>query len=79
MAGMIIMSLARGGAAKKAQINEERRDYQRYLGGLRQRVREVAQLQRVTRAAAAPQPDDLWAFVDRGRLWERRRSDADFG
>ncbi|HTI20279.1 MAG TPA: hypothetical protein VL652_04760, partial [Kutzneria sp.] len=29
MAGMVIMSLARGGAAKKAQINEERRDYQR--------------------------------------------------
>ncbi len=79
MAGMIIMSLARGGAAKKAQINEERRDYQRYLGGLRQRVREVAGNQRTTLAAAAPDPADLWALVDRGRLWERRRSDPDFG
>jgi S-DNA-T family DNA segregation ATPase FtsK/SpoIIIE len=79
MIGMIIMSLARGGAAKKAQVNEERRDYQRYLGGLRQRVREIAETQRVTLAAAAPLPADLWAFVDRGRLWERRRSDPDFG
>jgi S-DNA-T family DNA segregation ATPase FtsK/SpoIIIE len=79
MVGMIIMSLARGGAAKKAQVNEERRDYQRYLGGLRQRVREIAETQRLTLAAAAPEPADLWAFVDRGRLWERRRSDPDFG
>src|SRR3954466_3243095 len=38
MGGMVIMSLARGGAAKKAQINEERRDYQRYLTGLRGQV-----------------------------------------
>jgi S-DNA-T family DNA segregation ATPase FtsK/SpoIIIE len=79
MVGMIIMSLARGGAAKKAQINEERRDYQRYLGGLRVRVREIAETQRITLGAAAPRPADLWAFIDRGRLWERRRSDPDFG
>jgi S-DNA-T family DNA segregation ATPase FtsK/SpoIIIE len=79
MIGMIIMSLARGGAAKKAAINEERRDYQRYLGGLRQRVKEIADYQRATLNIAAPRPEDLWAFVDRGRLWERRRSDPDFG
>jgi len=79
MVGMIIMSLARGGAAKKAQINLERRDYQRYLGGLRQRVREIADLQRTALTADAPAPTDLWALVDRGRLWERRRSDPDFG
>ncbi|MER6876946.1 hypothetical protein ABT279_43020, partial [Amycolatopsis sp. NPDC000673] len=42
MGGMIVMSLGRGGMAKKAQINEERRDYQRYLAGLRTRVRAVA-------------------------------------
>lgn len=78
MVGMIVMSLARGGAAKKAAINEERRDYQRYLGGLRQRVKEIADHQRATLHAAAPRPEDLWAFVDRGRLWERRRSDPDF-
>ncbi|HEY3610068.1 MAG TPA: type VII secretion protein EccCa, partial [Pseudonocardiaceae bacterium] len=79
MVGMIIMSLARGGAAKKAQINQERRDYQRYLTSLRQRVREVADAQRATLAFDAPAPADLWALVDRGRLWERRRSDPDFG
>ena len=47
MIGMIIMSLARGGAAKKAQVNEERRDYQRYLGGLRQLFNFCAAIGRV--------------------------------
>jgi S-DNA-T family DNA segregation ATPase FtsK/SpoIIIE len=79
MVGMIIMSLARGGAQKKAQINQERRDYQRYLSGLRQRVRDIAENQHLVLAAGQPQPDDLWAFVDRGRYWERRRVDPEFG
>jgi S-DNA-T family DNA segregation ATPase FtsK/SpoIIIE len=79
MLGMIIMSLARGGTAKKAQINEDRRDYQRYLSGLRQQVREVADDQRTTLIAAQPDPEDLWAVIERGRLWERRRYDPDFG
>ncbi len=79
MLGMIIMSLARGGTAKKAQINEERRDYQRYLSGLRQQVREVAEEQRATLLAAQPEPADLWAVIERGRPWERRRYDPDFG
>ncbi|MFC0431742.1 type VII secretion protein EccCa [Kutzneria buriramensis] len=79
MGGMVIMSLARGGAAKKAQINEERRDYQRYLTGLRGQVREVAERQRIALTAAQPDPADLWAFVERGRLWERRRLDPAFG
>ena len=79
MLGMIIMSLAKGGTAKKAQINEERRDYQRYLSGLRQQVRDVAEEQRATLIAAQPDPEDLWAVIERGRLWERRRYDPDFG
>jgi len=78
MLGMIIMSLARGGTAKKAQINEERRDYQRYLSGLRQQVREVADEQRTSLRSAQPDPEDLWAVIERGRLWERRRYDPDF-
>ena len=78
MLGMIIMSLAKGGTAKKAQINEERRDYQRYLSGLRQQVRDVAEEQRATLLTAQPDPQDLWAVIERGRLWERRRYDPDF-
>ncbi|GAA0603963.1 type VII secretion protein EccC [Kutzneria viridogrisea] len=79
MGGMVVMSLARGGVAKKAQINEERRDYQRYLAGLRGQVREVADRQRVALTATQPDPADLWAFLARGRLWERHRADPAFG
>src|SRR5581483_2612540 len=39
MGGMVAMGMTTGGAAKKAQINDERRDYLRYLGGLRKQVR----------------------------------------
>ena len=79
MIGMILMSLTRGGAQKKAQINNERRDYHRYLSGLRQQVREVAATQRATLAIARPEPEDLWLRVAQGRHWERRRTDDDFG
>jgi S-DNA-T family DNA segregation ATPase FtsK/SpoIIIE len=76
--GMIVMSMTRGGAAKKAQINKERRDYQRYLAGLRQRVREVAATQRVALLVARPRPDDLWCVVEQGRSWQRNRGDENF-
>jgi S-DNA-T family DNA segregation ATPase FtsK/SpoIIIE len=79
MIGMIVMSLSRGGAAKRTQINDERRDYQRYLAGLRTRVREVAEVQRLRLAEHHPAPSDLWSFVASSRVWERRRLDADFG
>jgi S-DNA-T family DNA segregation ATPase FtsK/SpoIIIE len=76
--GMILMSLTRGGAAKKAQINKERRDYQRYLAGLRQRVREVAATQRAALLVARPRPDDLWCVVEQGKAWQRSRSEQNF-
>ncbi|GAA1994457.1 type VII secretion protein EccCa [Catenulispora subtropica] len=79
MIGMILMSVTRGGAQKKAQINNERRDYHRYLGGLRQQVREVAAAQRTALSIARPEPTDLWLRVAQGRHWERRRTDDDFG
>lgn len=79
MVGMVLMSLTRGGASKKAQINNERRDYQRYLADLRQRVREVADLQRAALLAARPRPADLWFVAEQGKAWQRHRSDADFG
>ena len=79
MVGMVVMSLSRGGMAKRAQINDERRDYQRYLSGLRSRVREVAEDQRSQLLNQHPEPAELWSFVASTRLWERRRADADFG
>ena len=79
MVGMIVMSLSRGSAQKRAQINDERRDYQRYLTGLRGQVREAADAQRARLADTHPEPSELWSFVAGTRLWERRRLDADFG
>ncbi|MFG1891168.1 type VII secretion protein EccCa [Micromonospora sp. NPDC049051] len=79
MVGMLVMSLSRGGASKKAQINDERRDYLRYLSGLRGQVREVAVRQREAALAALPDPADLWSFAGTERLWERARTDQDFG
>ncbi|MCP2259304.1 DNA segregation ATPase FtsK/SpoIIIE, S-DNA-T family [Streptoalloteichus tenebrarius] len=77
--GMIVTTLAGGGRATRTKINEERRDYQRYLAGLRRRVREVAGQQRAALFFAQPDPGDLWTFVEGERLWERSRSDPDFG
>jgi S-DNA-T family DNA segregation ATPase FtsK/SpoIIIE len=79
MIGMILMSLTRGSAQKKAQINNERRDYHRYLAALRGQVREVAAAQRATLTLTRPEPADLWLRVAQGRAWERRRTDDDFG
>ncbi|GAA3521332.1 type VII secretion protein EccCa [Actinocatenispora rupis] len=79
MVGMLVMSLSRGGAAKKAQINNERRDYLRYLGGLRGQVQKVAAKQRDAMLAGGPDPADLWTVVGTERLWERSRGDRDFG
>jgi S-DNA-T family DNA segregation ATPase FtsK/SpoIIIE len=79
MGGMVLMSLGRGGAAKKAQVNEERRDYQRYLAGLRGQVRDIADNQRADMIALQPDPADLWAYIEAGKLWDRRRGDGHFG
>jgi DNA segregation ATPase FtsK/SpoIIIE, S-DNA-T family len=77
MIGMITMALAGGRHATKAKINEERRDYQRYLSGLRKQVYDIGERQRVALAFGQPEPVDLWTFT--GAPWERRRSDAGFG
>jgi DNA segregation ATPase FtsK/SpoIIIE, S-DNA-T family len=79
MIGMILMSVTRGSAQKKAQINNERRDYHRYLAALRGQVRDVAAAQRATLTITRPEPADLWLRVGQGRAWERRRTDDDFG
>ncbi|MFI0466290.1 type VII secretion protein EccCa [Saccharopolyspora sp. 5N102] len=79
MIGMITMSLAGGRQSTKAKINEERRDYQRYLAGLRKQVRETAEAQRAALLFAQPEPEDLWTLVPTPRRWERRRRDPHFG
>ncbi|MBO0869665.1 MAG: hypothetical protein J2P15_13975, partial [Micromonosporaceae bacterium] len=78
MVGMLVMSLARGSGAKKAQINDERRDYMRYLTQLRDQVRDVATRQRIQAREQLPEPGDLWSYAGTDRMWERRRGDKDF-
>ncbi len=79
MVGMLFAMLAGGGRAAKAKINEERRDYQRYLANLRKQVRKESGKQRDALAFGQPDPAELWTLVAGDRMWERARSDADFG
>ncbi|PZS12221.1 MAG: type VII secretion protein EccC [Pseudonocardiales bacterium] len=67
----------RGGAAK-AEMNEGRKDYLRYLGQMRERAREAAQEQRDALEWSHPDPAALWSIASSRRMWERRGGDLDF-
>ncbi|HEY8473780.1 MAG TPA: type VII secretion protein EccCa [Natronosporangium sp.] len=75
----VLATLLRGSSQKKLQINEERRDYLRYLGGQRRQVRELAKQQTEAAHRRLPGPEDLWDIAATDRMWRRRRTDADFG
>src|SRR4051812_42172573 len=76
--GMLVMGMGRGGMMRKGQINDERRDYLRYLDQTRSTVREMTRDQRIAAVAQHPEPGGLQAVIDSVRLWERRRGDHDF-
>ncbi|MFB9239661.1 type VII secretion protein EccCa [Plantactinospora siamensis] len=76
---MVAGSLLRARATHRADAEHNRRDYLRYLGKTRERVRRTADAQREAAAWVAPAPDQLWAIAAGSRLWERRPSDPDFG
>src|SRR5436305_5647955 len=67
----------RAGQAK-AEMNEDRKDYLRYLGQMRERAREAAQEQRAALEWSHPDPAALWSIAASRRIWERRSSDPDF-
>ena len=76
---MVASGAGRGGGGRSATVDEDRRDYLRYLAQLRRRVRGVAADQRAVLEQAHP-PAAAWpAVLAAGRLWERRPTDADFG
>ena len=77
--GMLVLGLSRTGAQRRGQLNEERRDYLRYLNSLRDRVRRVARGQREQMFAAMPAPSDLWSVAGTQRMWNRRINEPDFG
>src|SRR5579875_1667023 len=81
MGGMALGQMTRGKGDRKLKLNGARRDYLRYLGQVRRKVRRAAAAQREALEWASPDPAMLWwvlAGGDLGRVWERRPSDPDF-
>jgi S-DNA-T family DNA segregation ATPase FtsK/SpoIIIE len=84
MGGMMMMGtvgMMAGGAGrgnKKAEMNEDRKDYLRYLGQMRERAREATGEQRAEREWVHPDPQTLWSIATSRRMWERRSGDPDF-
>ncbi|MGL5929467.1 MAG: type VII secretion protein EccCa [Dermatophilaceae bacterium] len=78
LVGMVAFAVMGRSSASKAQLNDERRDYLRWLDQTRDQVRELAEVQRRALLDRHPAPSDL-ADVARGaRRWDRRRRDASF-
>src|SRR5205814_1019782 len=61
-----------GGGPKKAEMMAARREYLRYLAGLRRMARDTLARQRTGLFYRHPDPVRLWSTVDSHRLWERR-------
>ncbi|MDQ3404462.1 MAG: type VII secretion protein EccCa [Actinomycetota bacterium] len=76
--GMMASGGGRGGGQKKAEMNEDRKDYLRYLGQMRDRAREAALDQRASLEWTHPDPQALWSIATSRRMWERRQADSDF-
>ncbi|MGW4460886.1 type VII secretion protein EccCa [Micromonospora sp. NPDC004704] len=75
MMGMMMMN--QSGPGKKEMI-EARRQYMRRLAQLRSQLRVTIRQQREAIHYRHPEPAALWSTATGGRLWERRRADADF-
>jgi S-DNA-T family DNA segregation ATPase FtsK/SpoIIIE len=76
---MMLTGAGRGGAERSAGLDEDRRDYLRYLSVLRRRVRGIAAEQRSVLESVHPDPAAWPAVLAAGRLWERRPADPEFG
>ena len=53
----------RGRGQAKAEMNEDRKDYLRYLGTMRERARETAREQRAALEWNHPDPAALWSIA----------------
>ncbi|WP_216894442.1 type VII secretion protein EccCa [Nocardia alni] len=82
---MMVMSMfgmiGRGGGGNKSagELNEERKDYFRYLDQIRRDVRRTGLRQLESLTWSHPAPVDLKSVVGSRRMWERRPNDPDFG
>ncbi|GAC58892.1 FtsK/SpoIIIE family protein [Gordonia hirsuta DSM 44140 = NBRC 16056] len=77
MVGMLAAG-GRGGPARSVELNEDRKDYLRYLSQTRTSVAETVADQRVCALWSHPEPATLAGFAGSPRMWERRPGDADF-
>ncbi|WP_433783692.1 type VII secretion protein EccCa [Actinomycetospora sp. CA-101289] len=76
--GMVAGGATRGGGQRRAEADEDRKDYLRYLAQMRRRARETAVDQRRALEWTHPEPSALVGLVRGPRMWERRPSDPDF-
>ncbi len=74
-------SLAYGarGSGRSAELDENRREYLRYLDELDESVARTADAQYRSSCWSHPEPDALWTLIGGARMWERDPEDADFG
>lgn len=78
MIGMMVSQMGRGNNDESQELDSSRRDYFRYLGQTRRRVRKTAADQRTAVTWRHPAPDTLWAIAGDRRMWERRPDADDF-
>ena len=81
MVGSLLGTMVSGtrGGGRVAEINQDRRDYLRYLASLESSIVNTADDQRLSLVWSSPDPDLLWTMIGGRRMWERRPDDADFG
>ncbi|MFD9545461.1 type VII secretion protein EccCa [Streptomyces sp. NPDC060022] len=77
-AAMMVGQVMRRNSERKQRLKGERRDYLRYLGQTRRKVRASIVEQQTALAWRHPHPDALSSLVRSTRLWERRAGDEDF-
>src|SRR3954469_25262085 len=77
--GMVLAGGGRSGAGRAATVDEDRRDYLRYLSSVRRPLGRIAAAQRAALELVHPEPAAWPAVLAAGRLWERGAGDPDFG
>ncbi|WP_149360583.1 type VII secretion protein EccCa [Lolliginicoccus suaedae] len=77
MIGMLAGAGGRGGTST-AELNEQRKDYLRYLGDARVDVLDAASRQRAAVQWHHPAPDGLWCLAGSRRMWERSVDDDEY-
>ncbi|MFE7796271.1 type VII secretion protein EccCa [Nocardia sp. NPDC057440] len=78
MVGMM-MGMRGQGPKGAGELNEERKDYFRYLDQMRREVRRTGGKQLEALIWSHPEPIDLPSVIGTRRMWERRPADPDFG